>query len=154
MSILSALFSPSTATPSARPDEPAERIVIETRTPPAEAGTTELVKEILDETKQLVKVEVELAKTEVIREAMSLQKAAIGFGVAAGAVVYAIGMLLVALALAFYPGPVPALVIAGCLFLIAAIGGFLGWHFLPKKPLPHTRERLETSVKLFKERIA
>jgi branched-chain amino acid transport system substrate-binding protein len=51
--------------------------------PRPEATATELVREALEETRQLVKLEVELAKDEVRAELIEAKKAAIMFGVAA-----------------------------------------------------------------------
>ena len=78
-----------------------------------EASAAELVREALDETKQLVKLEVELAKDELRHDLAEAKRAAIMFGVAAVAALLAAAMMFVALALAIFPGPVPALVIGG-----------------------------------------
>ena len=74
--------------------------------PRPEATATELVREALEETRQLVKLEVELAKDEVRAELVEAKKAAIMFGVATIAALIAATMLFVALALAIFPDPV------------------------------------------------
>ena len=119
--------------------------------PRPEATAAELVREALEETRQLVKLEVELAKDEVRAELVEAKKAAIMFGVAAIAALIAAAMLFVALALAIFPGPVPALIIAVALLATAGILGYVGFRKAPKKPLEKTRRRLETDAQVIKE---
>ena len=137
------------------------------------ASTSEIVREAFDEAKKLVRIEVELAKTEVQKEILQAKKAAIGFGIAAGASLLCVSMLLVALigpiilcspaarlpllvALVFAFGGTgwAALGIALALFIIAGIAALAGYSVLPKKPLEHTRHRLESDVEQLKEHIA
>lgn len=121
--------------------------------PRPEASTTELIREAIEETRQLVKLEVELAKDEVREELADAKRAAVMFGVAAVAALLAAAMLFVALALAIFPGPVPALGIGGALILTAAVLGFVAWKRTPKKPLKRTQQRLETDARVLKEGI-
>jgi len=122
--------------------------------PRPEASATQLVREALDETRQLVKLELELAKDEVRQELAEAKKSAIMFGVAAVAALIAAAMLFVALALAIFPGPVPALIIGVVLIATAAILGIVGFKKAPKKPLEKTRRRLETDAQVIKEGMA
>ena len=118
------------------------------------ASTSEIVREAFDEAKKLVRIEVELAKTEVQKEILQAKKAAIGFGIAAGASLLCVSMLLVALVFAFGGTGWAALGIALALFIIAGIAALAGYSVLPKKPLEHTRHRLESDVEQLKEHIA
>lgn len=120
---------------------------------PSEPSAAELVREALDETKQLVKLEVELAKVELKHDLADAKRAAIIFGVAAVAALIAAAMMFVALALAIFPGPVPAIVIGAVLLVAAATLGFVGYRKVPRKPLDRTRHRLETDVKVLKEGV-
>jgi uncharacterized membrane protein YqjE len=121
--------------------------------PRPEAPVTQLVREALDESRQLVKLEVELAKDELRQELADAKKSAIMFGVAAVAALIAATMLFVALALAIFPGPVPALIIGAVLIAAAAVLGFIGFKKVPKKPLEKTRRRLETDAQVIKEGV-
>lgn len=121
--------------------------------PRPDASTTELLREAIEETRELVKLEVELAKDEVREELADAKRAAIMFGVAAVAALLAAAMLFVALALAIFPGPVPALVIGGALIVTAAVLGLVAWRRTPKKPLGRTQRRLETDARVLKEGI-
>jgi hypothetical protein len=48
-----------------------------------------------------------------------------------------------------------AALIAGLILLgMAAAAGLVAYHFLPRKPMERTKERLETDVHMLKERIA
>jgi len=122
--------------------------------PRADASTTELLREAIEETRQLVKIEVELAKNEVREELADAKRAAVMFGVAAVAALLAAAMLFVALALAIFPGPVPALVIGGVLIATATVLGFVAWKRTPKQPLDRTRRRLETDARVLREGVS
>lgn len=122
--------------------------------PKPEMSTAQLVKEAIDETRQLVKLEVELAKDEVRQELADAKRSAIMFGVAAVAGLLAAAMMFVALALAIFPGPVPALIIGAILIAAASVLGFVGYKKVPKKPLERTRRRLETDTQVIKEGVA
>jgi hypothetical protein len=76
------------------------------------------------------------------------------FGVAAVAALLAAAMMLVALALAIFPGPMPALIIGVVLIAAAAALGFVGLKKVPKNPLSKTRRRLETDAQVIKEGMA
>jgi uncharacterized membrane protein YqjE len=122
--------------------------------PRPDASATQLVREAIDETRQLVKLEVELAKEEMREELAVAKRTAIMFGVAAVAALLAAAMLFVALALAIFPGPIPALVIGAVLIAAAAIFGFVAYKKVPRKPLDKTRRRLETDAQVIKEGVA
>jgi hypothetical protein len=123
------------------------------RVPPPEASSTELVKEALDDARELIRLEVELAKEEVRREVAATKNAGIAIGVGAVALIAGVSLLLVALALAIFPGPIPSLVIGVVLVIGAAAAGFAGVKLLPKKPLGETRRRIETDIETVKERV-
>jgi uncharacterized membrane protein YqjE len=119
-----------------------------------EASTAELVKEAMDEAKELVRLEVALAKEEVKEELKEVEHAAISFGVAAGASVIVLCLLAVAIVLAFGGTVLAALLVAAAFLVIAGIAGYLGYGMLPKKPMEKTRHRLEHDVNQLKEHIA
>lgn len=119
-----------------------------------EASTADLIREALDEAKELLRVEVQIAKSEVEGQIAKAKGAAIGLGIAAGAALVVINMLAVALILALGGTPVVALLVALGFLVVAGIAGAVGYGLLPTKPLERTRHRLTTEVKQLKERIA
>jgi hypothetical protein len=121
--------------------------------PPLPVSSVELIREAMDEARQLIILEVALAKEEVRREAVATKSAAIALAVGAAVLVVGLSLLLVALALAIFPGPIPSLVLGLILLAAAAIAGVAGVKLLPKKPLGETRRRLETDIENVKERI-
>jgi uncharacterized membrane protein YqjE len=122
--------------------------------PRLEAKTSDLVKEALDEAKQLVRIEVALAKEEVREEVRDAKRAGIMFGASTVLGIVGVALLLVALALAIFPGPIPALVIGAVLLVVAGVLGLVAYQSVPRKPLADTKRRLETDVKILKEHIA
>jgi len=119
-----------------------------------EASTTDLVREVLDETKELVRIQVELAKNEVQLEIRQAKKAAIGFGVASAAAILFLSALVVALVLALGGTPLAAVGVAVALLVIAGVVGYLAYAALPKKPLERTRDRVTNDVRELKVHIA
>ena len=124
------------------------------RLPLEEASTADLVREALDEAKELVRIEIELAKNEVQVEIGQAKKAAIGFGIAAGAGIVFLSLLGVALVLALGGTALVALAVAGVMALIAGVAGYLAYAAVPKTPLERTRHRLKSDVTELKEHIA
>lgn len=119
-----------------------------------EASTSDLVRDALDEAKELVRLEVELAKNEITREVDAAKLAGVGFAVGAAFGVLALCLLSVALVLALGGTAVVALAVAGAFVLVAAIGAFFGWALLPKRPLAQTRRRFSTDLRRLKEHLA
>jgi uncharacterized membrane protein YqjE len=126
---------------------------LEPEAPLENASAGELVREALDEARYLVRLEVALAKEEVKREVGAAKSAGIAFGVAAAASLLGVALILVAFALAIFPGPLPALVMGLILVAAGALAGVTGRKLLPKKPLVDTRHRLETDLETLKEHV-
>lgn len=122
--------------------------------PRAEAKTADLVREAIDEAKELMKIEVALAKDEVLTEVRDAKKTAIAFSAAALLAVEAIAMLLVALALVIHVGAAPAFIIGVILLIASGAAAYFGWRTIPKKPLDRTQKRVKTDVQILKERVA
>ena len=117
------------------------------------ASTTDLVREAIEEAKELARLEVALARNEAVTELKSLRVSAVAFGLAGALGLTGGTLLLVALALAI-GGAIPALVIGGGLVVIAGGLAYAGKALLPKKPLVQTKRRLEEDVNQLKERVA
>jgi urease accessory protein UreF len=138
--------------PDVMPAAPEPRSIARHTDPPE--PTTELVREALEATRDLVRIEIALAREEIGRQVAAAKRGAVAFAVAAVAAIVALSMILAALALAMPSAAVAAALIAAVLFAVAVTLGALGWRSLPKKPLARTQSRLENDVKKVKERIA
>lgn len=124
--------------------------------PPAmeDVPTADLVREALEQMRELVRVEVEMAKSEIERELSRAKLAAVALGLAAATLILVLCSLVVAAVLALGGTPRVALAAAAIFFVIAAVFALVGYATMPKKPLGHTRRRLEGGVQQWKERIA
>lgn len=122
--------------------------------PLEEAPTADLVKEALADAKELVKLEVALAKNEVREEVKQLEYSAIAFGVGVVCALLFLSMLAVAVVIALGGTALAAIGVGLALLVIGGIAAYVGYAKLPKKPLDKTRRRLETDVHQLKEHIA
>lgn len=121
--------------------------------PDAERAT-QLIRVALDEARQLVQLEVALAREELCEEIAQAKMAGIALGLAAITGVLAVTMFLVMVALAFAVSWLAACVMGSTLLLLSLTAGIVGWKALPKRPLGATRSRLESDYKELKERLA
>lgn len=124
------------------------------RDPLEDEGTAELVRGAIAEARELVKLEVELARDEVRGEVKQLQSSAVGFGVGAVAALLSLAMLGVALVLSLGGTPLAALGVAVGLLVVAGASAGFGYARLPRKPLDRTRRRLRADVLELKEHLA
>lgn len=124
-----------------------------TNDPRPELSTVELMKETVEEARQLLKTEVALAKDELDQQIDAAKRVAIVMGVSMSAALLGLAMLLVAMVLRIAPRPLTALITGLVLLLIAGIAALFGYLARPKQPLPMTRERLAADAKLLKERF-
>jgi uncharacterized membrane protein len=117
-------------------------------------STAELIRHALAETRLLVKAEVLHAKKELREELKAAKTAGIFLGAGAVLALAALPVLFVALGLALPLGEALGVLLVGVLLL--AVGGlllFLGIKRVPKKPLPHTQERLKMDYQLTRETL-
>jgi uncharacterized membrane protein YqjE len=108
--------------------------------------TTELMRQVLDETKELVRIEMRLARDELDADLRELQRAAILAGTALLLAVLALSTLVVSLLFALEAGAGAALAIAAAFLLAGVVLGVLAYRRVPKPPLGRTRERLKHDV--------
>ncbi len=120
---------------------------------PREESTADLVREAIADAKELTKLEVALAKDEVIAEVRAMKGTAVAFGVAGVGALLGVACIVLAIALAVDSWAFP-LVLGILLLAIAGLGAFFGTRHLPSRPLDHTRKRLESDVQQLKERVA
>jgi uncharacterized membrane protein YqjE len=117
--------------------------------------TSELFREAIDETRELARLEVELAKEELWSELRSAKLGGIAIGAGAGAALSGVTLCFVAIAMGFRMEWLAALVIGGILLVLAAALVLGGFRALPRRPLlPETQERIGTDLKQLKERVA
>ena len=115
--------------------------------------TTELVREVLDETKELVRIETRLARQELLSDLQQLKHVAVFGGIAVGLGLLTLVALLLAFVLALGGSASAALLVAIVLLLGASLCAALAYQRLPKPPLARTRERIVSDVTQLKEHI-
>ncbi len=119
-----------------------------------EATTLELLREAVSETRDLVRIELALARAEVTFEIERARRAAVAFAIAVASLVMVLCSLSVTLVLAFGGTVVASLGIAAVMLAVGVVASVAGYALLPKKPLERTIERWESDVNQLKERIA
>ncbi|NOJ77820.1 phage holin family protein [Myxococcus xanthus] len=117
-------------------------------------STAELIRHALAETRLLVRAEVMHAKKELREELKAARTAGILLGAGAVLALTALAVLFVALGLALPMAQALGVLVVGVVLLaIAGVLLFLGRKRVPKKPLPHTQERLKTDYQLTRETL-
>jgi hypothetical protein len=114
--------------------------------------TLQLVRDALDQARELLRLEVALARNEMRSELARTRAGVIALLCAGGAAVAACTLFLVAIALAF-SGPELAAFFGLVLLLTAGGLGVVGYKRLPTKPMAETTVRISADVKQIKERI-
>ena len=115
--------------------------------------TRQLVREALDQTRDLVRLEVLLARNEVENELSRAKAGAIALSSAAVAALASFTLFMVAIALAFSIKWLAALIIGIILLFVAGLVGFAGRKLLPTKPLGETSKRIGADLNQLKERV-
>lgn len=116
-----------------------------------EASTADIVREALDDARELIRLEVEIAKQEVKTEIGRAKRAAVSFGVALVLALVGLSVLAVALVIALGGTVVAAIVVAAILLVLAGLAGVVGYALVPRPPLTAVRNRLTTEVHHLKE---
>jgi Putative Actinobacterial Holin-X, holin superfamily III len=109
-------------------------------------ATGELLREALDATHELVRLEVALGREELNSEVAQAKTSGIVFGAAGALVVTAVTMFLVTLASAFKTMWLASLVIGAVVLCLAGAVGYVGWRALPARPLTETKARLGSGL--------
>ena len=126
--------------------------------PYSETPTPALVSRLVQDTKQLVQAEVELAKTELKKDLKRELHMVEGFGIAAICALCTLNLLLVsvvfALAQSAMPGWAAALLVAACVLAVGTAAGLIGWALRAKQPFEMTRKTLKEDVQWAKQRMA
>jgi Putative Actinobacterial Holin-X, holin superfamily III len=113
--------------------------------------TTELAREALADARELIRIEVALAKEELTHDLRALK---VGVILGAGAVVsclLGLSMLLMAVALTL---GVPGALACGAGLILVAVGlGAAAFAYLPKAPLKRTRARVPAETTQIREHL-
>jgi hypothetical protein len=115
---------------------------------------SDLIREAVEETRELVRLEIALARAEVAREIALAKTAGVAIASATVSVVSSFTLFLVALASAFGNAGFAALVLGCVLLATAVVLGFIGYKALPRALLGETRERLRSDLQQVKEHLA
>jgi uncharacterized membrane protein YqjE len=115
--------------------------------------TGELMRQVLDETKALVRIEMRLARDELDADLRQLKQAAIFAGVALLLAFLAFSTLVMALLFAIDASGGGALVVAGVLLVGGGAFAALAFQRVPKPPLARTRDRLKHDVTELEEHL-
>jgi uncharacterized membrane protein YqjE len=126
--------------------------------PPAEfstpeLSTPELLRQVVDESKELVRLEVKLAQEELREDVRKLKWAGILLAIAVALFIVALAMFDLAVVIALGGTVNAALIVAFIVLAEVAVIGFIGYRQLPKVPLERTRSRLATDVRALKEQV-
>ena len=136
-----------------------ERQGLQTAVPVSMQGMSnrQLVGHVIESATQLAKTEIELAKAELRADIKKEVAMAKGLGVAGLCALWAVGLMLVAGAMALgtvLPEWAAALIVAAGVLLVGTIAGLVGWGKRVKQPLEATRRTLKEDVLWAKERLA
>ena len=132
--------------------EPTRRPVLKQR--PEDSTTVELVEAAFKETRELVRIEVALARLELEKQLKQAVRAAIAFAAALVLAIVTLALFAVAIVLALGGSAGNAIAVAVFVLSLAAIAGYVGYSLLPKNPLERTRHHLEDDFKQLKEHVA
>lgn len=117
-----------------------------------DATNVELAREVVEQAKELVRLEVALARNELRQGITSATGMGIAGGVAAVTALIGVTMLLVALALLLQLGPLPAFIMGCALCAMAIVSAIVAIQVMPRRPMGDTRTRILQDVHLLKER--
>jgi uncharacterized membrane protein YqjE len=117
-------------------------------------STSELIRQTLEETKELARLEIKLAREEVRDDLVQLQRFAIMAGVSLLLAIVTLTVLVVAVILALGGTALAALAVSGVLILLCGGAAVVAYQNLPKVPLQRTQARLKADIQQFKEHAA
>ena len=119
----------------------------------SELSTVEVTKQVLADARELIALEVQLAREEVKEELRLAKQAAIAGAAAACVLLLSLCAAIVALILALGGEPAHALVVALTLLVVALAAGAYAYAAVPKQPMERTKNRLAEDAKRLKEHV-
>ncbi len=115
-------------------------------------STAELVRHALDETRHLVRAEVQVAREELREEVAEARVAGVLLGAGGALAVAGLTLLLVAVALSLPLRPSGGALLVGLIvLLVGAVVGIAGLRRIPRRPMPRTQERLRKELRFARE---
>jgi uncharacterized membrane protein YqjE len=114
-----------------------------------EMDAVDLVQRAVSDARELIRLEVALAKDELQTDLTEAKSAILYAGVAVVLALSGLASLVVAFGLAL--GPIAALALAAVLLVVAATLGRAAFRRLPKKPLRSTLQRLKADESMIAE---
>ncbi len=127
-----------------------ETTVLDQRSP-SSMPTPELVRQAVEEARDLLQLEVRLAREEAREDFARYRRLGYEMGTALVVLNAAISTLILAAVLAAGAAPTLALAIGGALLLVSAALGFHVYRALPGFPLQRTLSRWKSEVQELKE---
>jgi hypothetical protein len=119
--------------------------------------TQELINRLLQQSKELMRAEIALARAELKDDVKHEVRMVGGFSVAAVCAFCTLNLLLVSCAFALslvMPGWAAALLVAAAVLIAGTAAGLVGWALRVKEPLHRTLKTLKEDVQWAKQRIA
>lgn len=116
-------------------------------------STPELVRQTMEETKELVRIEVSLARCELRDDLMQLKMVAIVGSVALVVALLMLSTLVLTIVLALGGTALAALIATGVLALASGVMAAFAYKQFPKVPLERTRARLRSDINQLKEHV-
>jgi uncharacterized membrane protein YqjE len=117
-----------------------------------EAGAVELVRGATEDSLELVRLELALARDE-LRDDLLAMRSSVILG-AMGFVCTLLGIALLFVALGVALGPSGALLLGGVLLVTAAVLGFVAWKRFPSRPLAATTRRMQSDRRMLTEHLS
>lgn len=119
-----------------------------------ETSTADLVRQTLEESKELVRVELQLFEQEVREDIRRYKAVSVMFGVALVLGLLTLATLVVALVIALGGSTGAALGISCVLAALAVILAAVAYKVFPGAPLERTRARLKQDMQEIKEHVS
>lgn len=115
--------------------------------------TGELVKQALVEARELVTLEVRIARAEAREELERTTRAVVAFSIAFGFVLLALSAFLVAVILAFGGTVLAAMLVGAALAVLAAIAVGIAVASVPKSVFGRTRAHVKQDATVLREHV-
>jgi uncharacterized membrane protein YqjE len=128
-------------------------------TPPAQAPASEpsameLLEAAVRDARELLQVDLALARRELSDELRAVSRAAVGFGLGLAFAVVMLALLGVSLVLALGGTAMTALAVAGGFLVLALVAAGVGFSLLPRKLLSRTRRQVSDDLHQLEEHLA
>jgi membrane protein len=119
--------------------------------------TGELMSQVVDRTRELVREEIALAKVEAKEQIRSTVSMASALAVGAACGIFGVMVLIAAAVLGIATGTpawLAALVVGIALLVVAAIAAAVGWSRRVRVPLERTRRTAQEDIRWVKDRMS